>query len=1321
MLSKFSVKKPYTVIVGVVAVLILGYVAFTKMQTDLLPSINLPYMIVMTTYPGASPEEVEQVVTKPIEQAVATVNQIKNYQSVSSENMSMVIMEFGGSANMDTATIDVREGIDMISGSWPEEVGSATVLKLNPDMMPVMVAAIDAEGLSNVEVSKLANEKWIPRLESVEGVASVNASGLIEEKVNVILRQDKIDQVNDDIKEAVSKQFDKAEKKIEKAEKKLEDGKDDLGEKRNEFVTGMSEAEIELLNGRMELVQAEIQMANGEKELAAQEAELKKGKKTLADQRKELEKNEKTIRQSKKTAEDGLKQINAGLAEVDGQIANVEAGIATIQQQLQGANEVVAAALNEKLIEAENGLALLQATKKQLTDQKGQVESGLKEIESGMAQLQAGKKELNKAAKKIETGEAAIKKAKREMQEGKRQIDEGKERLDEGQKQLEEQKDNVGQELDNASSAMVQGEKELTTQTDAMDDTKKDAIKNADMADKITMDMVKGVLTAQNFSMPAGYYTEEGKEYMVRVGDKVADENELANLILFDMGMDDVEPITLSDVADVALLDNSDVTYAKVNGNDGVMLTIQKQNNYATAEVSENLHERFGEISKEEDGVSFTALMDQGTYIDLVVGSVLDNLIWGGILAVIILILFLWDLRPTGVVALSIPFSVVFALVMMYFSGVTLNVISLSGLAVGVGMLVDNSIVVIENIYRMRHKGIPIVKAAVNGATQVAGAIASSTLTTVCVFLPIVFVEGMVRQLFVDMALTILYSLMASLIVALTFVPMMSSLVLKRTKEKKHRIMNVFYKIYDVCVRFVLRWKFVALLAAIGLFVLSIYLSFSKGTSFMPEMDSPQIDFSVESLDEWEFEDEAKAADAVMERVQQVEGVDTVGVMVGQSGGMGMLGGGGGVSGYVILKEDKTKSSQEIANEIEEKCKDLEFEVSANGSSMDMSALGGSGVAVNVKGEDLDVLQTVAKDVAAVIEGVDGTMEVSDGNEEPSPEIRIHVDKEKAMEKGLTVAQVFADVRTLLTDSTEATTLTMKNDEFTVEVSRDDAEVIDRAAIEAHKFKVTDREGKEKNVKFADVATIEDAVGFSSISRLSGQRQLTVSAAVEEGHNVGLVGTAVEEALEDFDVPDGYELEFSGENASINEAMSELVKMLLLAIALIYLVMVAQFQSLLSPFIVMFTIPLAFTGGLLGLYFTGNDISVISVIGFVILSGVVVNNGIVLVDYINQLRAGGMDKREAIVEAGVTRMRPILMTALTTITAMVMMVFGEQMGAEMMRPVAIVSIFGLTYATFMTLFIVPSVYDLLNRRKYKVITDDEMELVGDEVDLAKES
>ncbi len=966
----------------------------------------------------------------------------------------------------------------------------------------------------------------------------------------------------------------------------------------------------------------------------------------------------------------------AAVAAMKAQLSTIEQNISSLDKALE---ELYAGNLTAA-IEFANAQTTISVGEMQLTAAETQLEASEKQLEAGEEQLKAGREQLDSAWEQIRDGE--------------------------------EQLNDSAEQLKDALQQILDGEEEL-------EEAREDAYDQADMNDILTVDTVKSLLAAQNFSMPAGYVTEEGIDYLVRVGDKPEDIEELKKMPLLNPEMDGVEIITLEDVADVFMTDNSEDIYANVNGAPGIMITIQKQTGYSTGDVSDKILDKFEELKEENEDLILITLMDQGIYIDLVMDSILNNVLFGAVLAVLILILFLKDWRPTAVVACSIPVSLITAIVCMYFSGVTLNVISLSGLALGVGMLVDNSIVVIENIFRMRSEGYSAKEAAIAGAGEVAGAILASTLTTVCVFLPIVFTEGIVRQLFVDMGLTIAFSLFASLLIALTVVPAMSAGIFSKVKpQKEGKAFSGLMKGYGKVLELSLRFKPIVFVLILALLAISAKAAFSRGTAFMPDMDSTQITMTLSLPKDTPLSKTADVTDRVIDRLRAMEDVTDVGAMASSSS-MSMLSGGGNSATnetvvYISLREDKEKDNLEIAREIQESITDIleanQAEAAIETSTMDMSALGGSGISIQIKGRELDTLQEIARDIAAIVESVEGTAEVSDGLEESTGELRIVIDRDKAIEHGITVAQAFQQIQAKLADAASATTLETEIEEYSVYVKHANDIELTRDLLKDLELDRTKQDGKKEKIRLSDIAVFESTEAPKAVNRVDQTRYIAVSAAIAEGYNVGFVSEDVEAALENYNMPEGYNFTMSGENETINDAMEQVSLMLILALIFMYLIMVAQFQSLLSPFIIMFTIPLAFTGGLLGLYVSGSEVSVIALIGFVMLSGIIVNNGIVLVDYINQLRISGMEKREAIITAGRTRIRPVLMTALTTILALSTMAFSDDMGADMSKPMSVVTIGGLIYGTLLTLIVIPCIYDILMREKDKtgsVEADDE--------------
>lgn len=1365
-MSKFSVKKPYTVLVGVVLVIVLGVVSFMRMTADLLPSITLPYVIVMTTYAGASPETVETVVTQPVEASMATVSNIESISSVSAENYSMVVLEFSQSADMNAISLEIRESLDQIKSYWDDSVGNPIIVKMNPDMLPVMIAAVGVEGMDQAQISNYVQESIMPELESIEGVASASATGLLEESVHVIIRQEKVDALNEKVFAAIDDKMKEAGEELEDGRRELSDGKKELEDGRRELLDG----EKELSDGKKELEDGKKGLEDGKKELEEKQKEISEKlavqKYQVQAARDNLEKIQSNLTQGEKL-QDGIAQIDEVLEEAEpletcftdytlamaGMSSSVSSGDSTgntdaakkideIKKEIYS-NTLLAEAVKANK-ELEETLALdtlkeldwkdrsniltvgtalgiiqnqvapaitsgIKEQRSNLMDALNALTGGLgydayadlikKELKKqGVTDIAKAVRDLDNALIEIEKGQmtAAI-----EMANGKATITIGEYQLEMAETQMksyEEQIKSGLEQLEDARKQLEEGEKQLEEGEKQLEDARQEAYDQADLHEILTVDTIEGLLMAQNFSMPAGYVTEEGADYLIRVGDKPATVEELKAFPLMDLHMDGVPVITLGDVADVFYADNSDAIYTNVNGSAGVMLSLQKQTGYSTGEVSDKLQKRFKELMDEEPGLTIITLMDQGIYIDLVMDSILSNILFGGALAILILILFLKDIRPTIVVAFSIPISLVTAIVCMYFSKVTLNVISLSGLALGIGMLVDNSIVVIENIYRLRAEGYTMREAAIEGAREVAGAIMASTLTTVCVFLPIVFTEGITRQLFVDMGLTIAYSLFASLLIALTVVPALASKVLTRSEGKKQgKLFEGMINGYGKVLGLALKAKPVVFAGTILLLAVSIGAAMTNGTAFMSDMDSTQLSVSVQLDKEATLAQTAEVTDRVVESIREIEDVMDVGAMTASST-MSMLGGGSGSTTateiYVVTRENKSLSNEEIAEIIYEKTKEEPAEITVQTSSMDMSALGGSGITIQIRGRDLDTLRMAAREVAAIVESVEGTANVSDGLAESGEELRILIDRNKAIEYGLTVAQVFTQVTAKVAEAGKATTLAAESKDYDVYVMKDSDTELTRKLMREVEITGTDEEGKKVKIPLNELADFETAETLNSINRADQTRYVAVSAEIADGYNVGKVAAKVESAMADYKLPEGCRLVYSGENETINDALEQVVLMLLLALIFMYLIMVAQFQSLLSPFVIMFTIPLAFTGGFLGLFFAGCEISVIAMIGFVMLSGVIVNNGIVLIDYMNQLRESGMERREAILTAGRTRLRPVLMTALTTILALSTMVFSNDMGSEMAKPMAVVTIGGLLYGTLLTLIVIPCVYDV---------------------------
>ena len=1287
MIPKYSVKKPFTVLVAVILVLVLGTVSVTRMTPDLLPEMSFPYIVLVTPYVGAAPEEVETTVTKPLEQSLAALDDLKEVSSVSSESVSVVYLTFEDTVNADRAMLDIQQEITRLKGDWPESVGTTTMLELSTDLIPTVVAAVHYADRDPIDLSGFVNDTLIPALEGTNGVASVSASGLVAERIEIEINKEKIDKLNLRLYSSMDKAAQSAFDKIDEGQQKIDEGKQEL-----------ENAKAELEKGQQALWDGSY--AAGQGFLDAR-AELDKNKQELTDAIALMEEKRAelvTQRDSLQTQRQMLSALQSSINLLEGRKAALQASIAETEAREDMTPEEKVSALADLQMELEG------------------VEQGLAIIDTQLAQSGMSRASLAEALDQMQQLDDAIDTLDQNLaaaRDGLAQVKSGYTQLDQQQNEVNGQIYSAQKQIDDGRKQIEDGATELESSQQALDDALEEARSQlasakeaADLNGVLTKELVAQLIQAQNFEMPAGFVSDGDVSWIVNVGDKVKGVEALKNVAILSLGLDGIDVVRLSDVADVYIVDNSDTTYARINGENGVLLTFTRQSAYATATVADNIEARFRELEEQYPGLKFVALMDQGDYIHMAMSAVVQSLLLGGALAIFILFLFLRDIRPTFAVGISIPVSVLFALVLMYFSGVTMNVISMAGLAIGIGMLVDNSIVVIENIYRLRAEGVEPREAAIQGAREVMGAITASTLTTICVFVPIIFVHGMTRQIFMDMILTIAYSLMASLIVALTVIPAMARGLLHRQVKPMSALARKLMGGFEKSVRFALGHRVLALLLALALLGGSAWYSLRQGFEYFPESGGTQISITVAVPDEYTFEDRCRVADEMMAAMESVPHLTDIGGMI--NGGMeslvGFSSGGSGdqITVYALVDEDSGYSSIEAIRDIREALapfkKEVDFEVSSV-STMSMSSMMQSGgFTMNIYSNDLNDLRMAAKAVAERLKTVEGLKEISGGADETSPALHITVDKEKAIEHNLTTAQVYLAIVQELTDSVKATQVNTSTTALSATIHSADGET-DRQKLEKMTVTATLRDGTTEEVPLKDIITVTETETLSSIHRLEQRRYISVTASVAEGYNVTLVSTEARRVLRDVELPEGCQVAYAGENETIMDAMKDLLFLMLLGVLIIYLIMVAQFQSLLSPFIVILTVPLSFAGGFLGLLISGFHMSIVSMVGMIMLVGVVVNNGIVLVDCANRLREEGLNKREAIVKAATMRIRPVLMTALTTILGLLPLGIGMGTGAEIIQPVAIVCIGGLTYATLMTIFIVPVLYDILRRDK----------------------
>lgn len=1362
-MEKFSVKKPFTILVMVVAIIILGFVSLSGMTTDLLPKMSLPYLLVITTYPGASPEKVESSVSEPVESALGSISGVKNVYSMSYENYGIVELEFADGTDMDSAMVKVSSALDSVKSALPEECGSPNIMEISMDMMASVYLAASYEGKDIQETSRFVEDTLIPYLERQEGVTSISDIGIVENSISVDLNQDKIDVLNEKILAKTNDAFADAVDQLNDAKKQLLESEQKLADSTQELVDGQKDID----DGRTKLDDAQ-------KELDEQKEKLEDAKGSLEDQKKDTENKLATASQ----ALDQLNALQTDLLTLQAQEASLKATITQIEKSLeeQGkttkdipnvvagldqmstvltsslmnltdqnstyVNSALAAAnpamslhslgIDEATwdtLTPEGRKELLQKTADGYQTQKALL-SGYKDYVSSLNSLQIEKAGVQAAVsaaeaelKKSGVSYTDIEKAKIEAAAGfgaasaqisseqsalnsaQTTLDSNKESLDSAQDQITEGWDSIA----DAKKQLADGWDQYNTSLENFEVQKAEALRNANADQLVNMQTLSQLIYAQNFAMPAGYLDDaEDNSWLLKVGSNYESVDELSNIVL--TNIEDIGDVRLCDVADITVIDNADDSYARLNGQSAVVLSVFKSSTAGTNEVSKNIAAAISELEEQYPGLSVLTLMDQGDYITMIINGVLQSMIVGAALAILILALFLKDVKPTIVVAVSIPLSVLTALILMYFTGISLNMMSLSGLALGIGMLVDNSIVVIENIYRLRSKGVGAARAAVQGTKQVAGAIIASTLTTVCVFLPMVFTAGTVRELMMPISLTIIFTLAASLLIAMTVVPAAGSTLLRNSKEKKHPFFDKVQDIYGKMLAFCLKVKVVPLAIAIGLLVYSIWAVMRMGIVMIPDMTSNQIEISVQMPEDTDKEECYKRADQVLDAMTTIDGIGDVGAMAG--GDTTLVASSSGMSDstydqftFLVLTENENAGKEEvnrICREIEERTADIDCELTISTGMSEMSTMMGSGLSVKVYGDDLDTLTKITQDICDLAATIPGYENISNGQEEPDQVIRLVLDKDAAMRKGLTVAQIFSELNGKLTESTDAATVTIDGEDMKI-VVKDGRKPLTRENLLDYNFEIqtTDDNGNTvtEDHPLSEFATLKLEEGVQSINRENQSRYMTVTATVAEGSNATLLSRELQPLIDAYELPDGYTIDTAGESDMVNQMVIQMSKVLLLGLALIYLVMVAQFQSLLSPFIVLFTVPLAFTGGLIGLLLMNEPLSVMGMMGFVVLLGTVVNNGIVFVDYANQLRVGGLERREALIATGKTRMRPILMTALTTILAMASLLFGDDLSSQMSKGMAIVVAGGLAYATLMTLFIIPVMYDILFKRK----------------------
>ncbi|MBT3576957.1 MAG: efflux RND transporter permease subunit [Candidatus Marinimicrobia bacterium] len=820
----------------------------------------------------------------------------------------------------------------------------------------------------------------------------------------------------------------------------------------------------------------------------------------------------------------------------------------------------------------------------------------------------------------------------------------------------------------------------------------------------ITLDQVIQMIGFENLNMPAGRIVEDHKDFLVRTRAEFASLTELEDLIV---GASPTgNPIKLRQVAKVKDTVSDLRTEMRVQSKPGVMMIVTKQSGANTVRVADAVKAELADLQQVlPEDIEMHIGMDMSSSVKLTVNSTGRTAMLGGFLAMLMIYFFLRNIRPTLAVGIAIPVSIVVTFIPLNAVGYTLNLLTLGGLALGIGMLVDNAIVVIENVFRHLEEGKSRKEAARLGASEVGMAITASTLTTLAVFLPMAMGSGTAGQLVRGLALSISFSLLASLFVSLTMVPMIASVFFKPRSKVDYTLkadeswIVRLRAVYTASLTIVLQHRGKTLGAATALFIISMALIPVVGTEFMPEMDQAMLMMKIKLPVGSALEETDQAVRQVEKIALSEDAVQTVivsnGVNEEDRGQSGDMANAGSHEGMIMLamkpKSERSLSTTKIGEKIRGEIpamRDVTIQ------SIDFgAAMGGSGadVEIQVFGKDFVILEEISKEVAAIIADVEGVMDIKSSMEEAKPEYHIALNREEINRMGLVSGQVANTIKAS-TLGQVATRYRFAGDETNVRIKfREDQR---NSIRDIGQIKLTTP--MKSQIPLAQVASITQEEGPVKIVRDNQSRMVLVTASILD-RDMGSVMEEIIEILKPIQstLPDGYFVEYGGQYEQMIDTFITLGQALALAILLVFMVMASQFESLIHPFVIMVTIPLALIGVVIGFLVSGVTISLTSFIGFIMLTGIVVNNGIVLVDYINQLRRKGVEATAAIIEAGSTRLRPVLITALTTIFGMLPMVLDSSEGAEMRAPMAITVIGGLTAATFLTLFVVPSLYSLL--------------------------
>ncbi len=826
----------------------------------------------------------------------------------------------------------------------------------------------------------------------------------------------------------------------------------------------------------------------------------------------------------------------------------------------------------------------------------------------------------------------------------------------------------------------------------------------------LSLAQVNQVLQTENFNMSSGKVQEGQRQYFVRSLQEFESVDNIRDVaILTTTG----NTVYLSDIATISDSYKDDTQLTRVDQGAALGIHCFKQSDANTVKACDAVKNEMDKIQKEL-GVKLNVkvTMDQSEFINKSLNTT-KKMIWeGSLLAILVLFLFLRNMRSTLIIFTAIPLSIIATFILMYFNGSTLNLITLGGLALGVGRMVDDSIVVFENIYRHRSLGLSPMEAALTGASEVGNAVIAATLTIIAVFLPILFTEGLASILFKPLAITISFAIFCSLLVALTIVPLMSSRML--TDKSMQKRLTGESKLSRLSKRFgdwidnlgeryktILEWSLshrkIVIIAVTVLMLASVAGSFLVGAEFLPKMDSGEISIDIEMDKGTMMAYTDKVVSQVENELHGIPEVYTIFSSIGSSGNMFLDQSTQGDKGAIYVKltprNERKRSVDEVTEQIRQKVAQIpgaKIKVSImDAASQGMGSTGGP-INVQVRGDDLKVLQNISTQISTIVRNVPGTREVTASLNDGKPEMQIRIDRQRAAAYGLTPMQVASEIKNAM-QGTVATRYKVEGEEVDVRVryipqNHEDLTYLENLSILSPRGMV---------VKLSQIASFDLAQGPIQITRVDQVRKAEINGYLLN-RDLKAVMSDIQAQVAKLNLPAGYTIEYGGENKEMMESFSSLGLALLLAIILVYAVMAIQYESFFNPFVIMFSIPTALIGVVLGLLMTGRSFSVPAFIGLIMLVGIVVSNAIVLVDYLKQLRDKGMERNAAIIEAGRVRLRPILMTAFATILAMFPLALGIGEGAESEAPLATVVIGGLFVSTFITLLLVPVIYSIFD-------------------------